>query len=349
MNKLIFKLFCSKLIFCIFFVVIAFLLSGCALNATGRAVQHMPSETNKEPKIYFCPRDDCGKVLSTHISYANFSVYCAFYDLELRNVISALAKKSKTADVRLVMDKSNYQGQIKGNAIRLDNDKQLMHNKFCVIDRSIVITGSFNPTDNDNNYNNNNMEVVHSNALAKNFEDEFGELWEGKFGAGRKSDYHALSINGIRIENYFCPEDCQMELSSSNDKDSGLYKIADLIKGAEKSVEAAAFTFTSEKVADELIRADERGVKVRVLIENRQRNVKNSQYLRLKDFGLNIKLDANKGTMHHKFIIIDDKIVITGSPNFTNAGFNKNDENMLIIYDANIASKFKDEFYDLWQ
>ena len=48
--------------------------------------------------------------------------------------------------------------------------------------------------------------------------------------------------------------------------------------------------------------------------------------------------------MHHKFMVIDGKIVVTGSPNFTSAGFNKNDENMLIIYDESIATKFRDEF-----
>ena len=69
-----------------------------------------------------------------------------------------------------------------------------------------------------------------------------------------------------------------------------------------------------------------------------------SQYKRVKDFGLNIVLDGNKYNMHHKFMVIDGKIVETGSPNFTLSGFNKNDENMLIIHDEGIATKFRDEF-----
>jgi phosphatidylserine/phosphatidylglycerophosphate/cardiolipin synthase-like enzyme len=47
--------------------------------------------------------------------------------------------------------------------------------------------------------------------------------------------------------------------------------------------------------------------------------------------------------MHHKVIIIDDKIVITGSFNFT-ANANNNDENVLVIYDKEIAKQYITEF-----
>ena len=111
----------------------------------------------------------------------------------------------------------------------------------------------------------------------------------------------------------------------------------------------ASFSFTHEELADELVKADIKGLDVSVLVENRQRNVINSQYERLKDFGLNIKVDGNKNTMHHKFIVIDDEIVITGSPNFSWSGFNKNDENMLIIYDKELALEYRGEFDSLFE
>ena len=69
-----------------------------------------------------------------------------------------------------------------------------------------------------------------------------------------------------------------------------------------------------------------------------------AQYQRVKDFGLDIRLDGNKYNMHHKFMVVDGKIVVTGSPNFTFAGFNKNDENMIIIYDEGIALEYLGEF-----
>jgi len=349
MKKLIFKPFdCSDTAFLLFLILGMIFLNGCVPKITGKIVEDIPKETAKMPQIYFCPKDDCGKVFESNINSANYSVYCAFYDLDLKNIITSLSRKSKTADVKLVMDSSNYEEQIKGGGVKLDNNEQLMHNKFCVIDGSVVITGSFNPTDNDNNYNNNNILVVYSSKLAENYENEFNELWNNKFGKGNKVKYPALYINDIKIENYFCPEDCSLELSSTIDKDGGLYKIIGLIRNAKESVKVASFTFTHEAIADELIKAQARGVNVTILTENRQRNVMGSQYKRVKDFGLDIRLDSNKYTMHHKFIIIDGKIVITGSPNFTLGGFNKNDENFLIIYDEDLALEYVEEFDSLW-
>ena len=346
MNKLIFKLFCLRSPFSLFFVFLI-VLSGC-MQITGNTTREIPTETNKNPEAYFCPETDCSKVFEGKIKKANFSAHCAFYDIELKNIISSLAGKSKTADVKVIIDDANYDGQIKGEGLKMDNERQLMHNKFCVIDGSIVLTGSFNPTDNDNNYNNNNIIVIYSKILAKNYNDEFDELWRGEFGNGNNAVEPKLYLNNIEMENYFCPEDCFLELSSSINTDSGLYKIIDLIRNAEESVKVASFTFTHEAIADELIKAASRRVNVTILTESRQRNVMGSQYQRVKDFGLNIRLDGNKYTMHHKFIVIDGKIVITGSPNFTWSGMNKNDENMLIIHDEGLALKYSKEFNRLY-
>lgn len=330
MIKLIFKSFYQNLVW---MIVLIFLI-GCN-QITGKAVG-VPYESAKNPEVYFCPETDCSKVFEEKIKSANFSAHCAFYDIDLKNIISSLARKSKTADVKLVIDSDNYEMQIKGEGVRMDDNRQLMHNKFCVIDSGIVLTGSFNPTDNDNNYNNNNILVIYSGWLAKNYEEEFDELWNGEFGKGRKIKNPAISINNIDIQNYFCPED---DCAS---------RIVNVIKNAKGSVKGAFFTFTNEKIADELLKAQSRGVDVEVLIEGRQRNVKNSQYQRLKDFGLDIRLDSNKYTMHHKVLIIDGKIVVTGSFNPTLSADTKNDENLLIIHDEKIAGEFLGEFGRLW-
>ena len=124
MKKLIFKLFYWKLRF---LFLMAVLLAGCA-SITGRSISQAPNEISKTPEAYFCPKDDCSRVFEKHINSANFSVHCAFYDINLRNIISSLANKSKSIDVKAVIDSSNYKEQIKGDGIRLDNNNQLMHN-----------------------------------------------------------------------------------------------------------------------------------------------------------------------------------------------------------------------------
>ena len=255
--------------------------------------------------------------------------------MDLKDLITAIAKKSHNADVKVVVDHGNYDGQIKGDGIKIAKSKQYMHNKFCVIDNNKVITGSMNPTDNGANLNNNNLIIINSNYLAENYEDEFQELWNGIYASGNNVKYNKINTNIGIIENYFCPEDCNKET---------INKIIKLIKNAEKSVKVAIFSFTHEELADELLKSDIKGLDVQVLVERRQRNVQKSQYTRLKDFGIDIKVDGNKYNMHHKFIIIDDKIVVTGSPNYSFSGFNRNDENMLIIYNENLALKFVREF-----
>ncbi len=333
MNKLVFKLFYSRMFFCVFFIFLIVFLAGCN-QITGKATEQIPKEINKNPEVYFCPREDCSKVYETKIKSANSTVHCAFYDINLRNIISSLAEKSKTIDVKIVIDNSNNKGQVKGDGVRQDNDEQLMHNKFCVIDNSIVITGSFNPTDNDNNHNNNNIVVIYSNILAKNYDNEFDELWNGKFGKGDNVEYPTLYVNNIKIENYFCPEDkCASH-------------IVNLVKNAKSSMYFMSFSFTNEEIADAITR--KAGLDIKGIFDAGQSSSKFSQLKRVQDFGINAKKDSNKYKMHHKVFIIDNETVATGSFNPTLSADTKNDENLLIIHDKKIASDFLKEFDGLW-
>jgi phosphatidylserine/phosphatidylglycerophosphate/cardiolipin synthase-like enzyme len=295
-------------------------------------------ESNIRKEVYFCPVDDCDKIVENIFENAKQSIHCAFFDLDLKDLITTIAKKSHNADVKVVIDHGNYDSQIKGPGIKVAKSKQYMHNKFCVLDNNKVLTGSMNPTNNGANLNNNNLIIINSKYIAENYKDEFNELWSGVYASGDSVKYNKIKTNNGFIENYFCPEDCQ----------EGENRIINLIRKANKSVKVAIFSFTHEELADELVKADIKGLDVAVLVERRQRNVQESQYTRLKDFGIDIKVDGNKNNMHNKFIVIDNKIVITGSPNFSFSGFNRNDENMVIIYDESLALKYFKEFERLF-
>jgi phosphatidylserine/phosphatidylglycerophosphate/cardiolipin synthase-like enzyme len=60
--------------------------------------------------------------------------------------------------------------------------------------------------------------------------------------------------------------------------------------------------------------------------------------------GLDVRLDGNDGQMHHKVFIVDGRIVITGSYNFSRSAEERNDENVVIIYDERVARFFLEEF-----
>ena len=89
-------------------------------------------------------------------------------------------------------------------------------------------------------------------------------------------------------------------------------------------------------------------IEIKGIFETLGTGSKNTQYQRLKDFGIDVKKDKNKKTMHHKVFIIDNKTVITGSMNPTGSGNYRNDENLVIIHNKEIADKFLEEFDELW-
>ena len=83
------------------------------------------------------------------------------------------------------------------------------------------------------------------------------------------------------------------------------------------------------------------------LFEKRQNN-KWSQYNYLKDNKINVTLDNNPATMHHKVFIIDNRTVITGSYNPTKNANNNNYENILILHNEKIAEIFLEEFNSIY-
>ncbi len=323
----------------IFFAILAFILLAIVIilfkfkpNITGTAVYEV-HDNNANIEIFFCQRDNCSSKLIEIINLANSSIDCALFDLNLKSVADALSKKSEFISVRALFDNNNQKNIAKlapGFDYKFDTDSQLTHNKFCVIDNNIVFTGSMNPTVRDDTKNNNNILIINSEYFAQNYKDEFKELWAENFGAGKRVKYPVIYLNGIKFENYYCPEDnCEKHVIRE-------------IRNAEHSVYFMTFSFTSEQIADAILTNDKL-TDVKGIFEKSQIS-QYSQYERLKGFNLNVKLDTNKYNMHHKVFIIDNDTVITGSYNPTTHGDEQNDENMIIIHDKGIARQYLGEF-----
>ncbi|MFH2027820.1 MAG: phospholipase D-like domain-containing protein, partial [Nanoarchaeota archaeon] len=282
-------------------------------------------------EVHFCQQENCSNYLLKLIENSRFSVHCAFFDLDLPEIINTLDKKDDL-DVKLVIDNENNDGII-GNRVKYDTSSQYSHNKFCIFDDNKIITGSFNPTSRGNYKNDNNIVIVESKNLAENYEDEFIELWDERFGEGEEVNTPVIYINNIRIENYFCPDDQCAD------------HIIETIKKAKESIYFMTFSFTHTGIADAILFKD---VKIKGIFEKSQAGSQYSQYQRFKDFGIDVIKDNNSANMHHKVFIIDESIVITGSMNPSSSGDNKNDENILIIYDEEIAKEYLDEFERIW-
>jgi phosphatidylserine/phosphatidylglycerophosphate/cardiolipin synthase-like enzyme len=120
------------------------------------------------------------------------------------------------------------------------------------------------------------------------------------------------------------------------------------INKAHDSIDVAMYSFTSREIAQALVKAKKRQVKIRITFDTAQikDHFSKSRYLIGK--GLNIKFHIGPGLMHNKFAVIDDKEVLTGSFNWTVSAEKKNAENLLVITDKEIAHQYEKQFKQLW-
>ena len=124
-------------------------------------------------------------------------------------------------------------------------------------------------------------------------------------------------------------------------------KIIEEINNSKASIYVQAYGFTSKKIADSLIKAHLRGVKVQVILDRSNMSKKGySKLMDLKEAGVDISLDIVPGIAHNKVMIIDEKKVITGSFNFTEAADKRNSENVIIIEDKETVKQYLNNWYN---
>lgn len=281
-----------------------------------------------EMGVYFCNVDNCEMVLNELLNSANKSIHCAFYNINLESTLRALNDKNKIIDVKLVVDKSNGKLTNRFQFLKSIEGRGLMHNKFCIIDDNLVMTGSYNPTKNNDD---NNIVIINSYELSQNYEDEFNELRNGISSGGKQTKNPLVKINNITIENYFCPEDSCAE------------KVNEELISAKNNIYFMAYSFTHPMLATTLVLKSKENITIKGIMEKSQ----NNQYSKYDLFtyqGLDVIWDNKPWLMHHKVFIIDNETVITGSFNPTKNADGDNDENILIIHDKRIAGLFLEEF-----
>jgi phosphatidylserine/phosphatidylglycerophosphate/cardiolipin synthase-like enzyme len=184
---------------------------------------------------------------------------------------------------------------------------------------------------------NNNLIAFLSVQVAEDYTTEFDEMFvHHLFGPNAISDtpYPKLTIDGTPVEIYFSPEDKVAK------------RIVALIQGAQESIFFMAYNFTSNDIGNAIMQQALAGVYVSGVMDDTQVNSsQGTEYDPFMQAGLDVRLDGNQdGLMHHKVMIIDQKIVITGSYNFTASAEANNDENEVIIFSPEIAMRFFGEF-----
>src|ERR1035437_2555384 len=112
------------------------------------------------------------------------------------------------------------------------------------------------------------------------------------------------------------------------------------LQSATNTVLVQAYSFTSAPIAQALVDAHKRGVNVTVILDKSQRTERYSE----ADFFLHADIptfiDAKHNIAHNKVMVIDGRITITGSFNFTKSADNQNAENLLVLDDPKLAARY---------
>lgn len=124
--------------------------------------------------------------------------------------------------------------------------------------------------------------------------------------------------------------------------------VTQALRGAESTIDLAMYNFNLDAVGFSLIEAQQRGVRVRVLMDSDAADGR--WFPRLEQAGVAVRGDGREELMHNKYLIIDQKEVWTGSLNLTANGVYEDannfvrfaSEDMAEAYTANFAAMFEE-------
>lgn len=120
------------------------------------------------------------------------------------------------------------------------------------------------------------------------------------------------------------------------------------IRSAIRHLDICVFTITDNQIADALFDAQRFGVHIRILTDNDKSYDAGSDIDRLATAGIAVRTDRTHHHMHHKFAVVDRRIVLTGSYNWTRSAAEHNYENLLVTDASAIVEAYQNAFNNLW-
>lgn len=260
----------------------------------------------------------------------------------------------------------------------------LMHHKFLVIDHRLVIVASANLTTSDvhgdflspeSSGNANNLVKIDSPELAQLYTQEFELMWgdgpggalDSKFGL-QKPPRPAQTVTlapGSTVTVQFSPTSTSLPWQQST---NGL--IGRALNTATRTADTALFVFSDQNLSNVLETRHQQDVQVRALVDSGFIYRDYSEALDMMGIALKsrrcryeegnqpwVEAIATVGTpnlaegdlLHHKFSVVDEHLVITGSQNWSAAANHSNDENLLVIDNPTVAAHFQREFTRLYE
>ncbi|MBF2053495.1 MAG: DUF1669 domain-containing protein [Candidatus Sericytochromatia bacterium] len=284
------------------------------------------------------------KIFVGLVQQAKKSLDIAIYDITEVSIIQALIQaRQRGVRVRIVTESDSLalNGQLRpqmqamadaGIFLRGDERTGLMHHKFMIMDGQHVITSSMNLTHNSLYRDNNNALKISSPQLAANYQAEFDRLFEqGLFGPGGKDvPFPVVKVDGASIQTYFSPRGGTKQA------------ILETLGRARQSIRFAVFSVTDKDIQQMLVRKAREGLAIEGIFDGCMIS-QYSIYQELLTKNIPVMIDGNQALLHSKTFIVDRRVVITGSYNFSMSAEERNNENTLIIQSPKIAAAYEQE------
>ena len=218
----------------------------------------------------------------------------------------------------------------------------IMHNKFFVSDNKSLWIGSANISNTGigSGYNANSVLILQEPNLAMHFAREFDQMFGARHFSRKKPPHennHFRYMDGTTASVYFSPQDPVIQEG-----------ILPQINQAEQQIDIAMFYLTEASIIEALVKAADRGVQIRIIIDALASRHQSSPLPTLRASNIDVRVENWGGKMHMKSAIIDEKTVITGSMNWSKAGANRNDEATLVVKNEALALELKQYFETLW-
>ena len=123
------------------------------------------------------------------------------------------------------------------------------------------------------------------------------------------------------------------------------------IAESQRTIDIAMYNFTASELAEALYAAKARGVRIRVLVdrERAEAGASGIRGLRLNGVPVRTLGVPEQSLMHHKFAVFDERLLATGSYNWTNSAEHANYENLVVLDAPELVRRFQQEFHRLWK
>lgn len=274
----------------------------------------------------------------------------AAYGCGLDSMTEALRRaESRNVEMRIVLDphcSAPAWLHLPGALTVTNTAGGIMHNKIVVVDGATVWTGSVNFTDSGLGAGANNAEnaiVISSEDVAGAYQHTIRRMHAtGRSGSSMTpAPPNDFVVDGTPLHVWFAPQDEPRD------------KIVNVLGQATSSIRIAMNWFTDDALADAVIAAHRRGAEATVILDDATAQQKSSVAPALCAAGIEVYEDDFIGTLHNKFAVLDaaadEPSVLTGSANWSANAMDRNDENVLLIEDAAIASQYADEWEEIFE